>query len=401
MTQDFSDPDCRRNLLSLFSPGNGVAPPELAGREQPMNKLEHHLQRLARQSPPPADAVLYGPRGNGKTVLLGAFREHCRETDVNVISLRPDDIGNQADLAARLLYRDDDLPGRLLDSVRPDALRFNLPGIGGADWKRLDPGEKDRFCARHLPGLLQARCRDKPLVVTLDEAHTLDNNVGKRLLNVSEVVRNEGAPFLLVMAGTPNLRRRLGRMNASFWNRAEKLGIGRLTPAATGSALAKPLADLGIDIEPEALTAVVADSQCYPYFIQVWGRALCQAMVADKTFRVSPDIVRRARPEVEEQRADYYVDRYREMQDADLLPAAVALGRLYAAGSGEHDEQTIRQALQDAGAAPDETTAKRLVSELSDLGYLWQTPASTLWEPGIPSLVDYMLTTAPIHAGAG
>ena len=67
----------------------------------------------------------------------------------------------------------------------------------------------------------------------LDEAHTLDVEVGRTLLNTSQHVRDE-APFLLVLAGTPGLAAHLGGMNASFWSRMGegRLGIGLLSDAA-------------------------------------------------------------------------------------------------------------------------------------------------------------------------
>ena len=77
------------------------------------------------------------------------------------------------------------------------------------------------------------RCRKKPLVVTIDEAHTLEIDVGKYLLNLSEQVRTKGAPFLLVLAGTPDLEYRINRMGATFWSRARIIGFGRLTKQAT------------------------------------------------------------------------------------------------------------------------------------------------------------------------
>ena len=52
--------------------------------------------------------------------------------------------------------------------------------------------------------LLTARCRRRPLATLADEAHTLDLEVGRTLLNASQRVRDK-APFLLVLAGTPGM----------------------------------------------------------------------------------------------------------------------------------------------------------------------------------------------------
>ena len=84
--------------------------------------------------------------------------------------------------------------------------------------------------------------------------------------------------MLLVLAGTPGLPAHLGTMDASFWSRLDdgRMGIGLLSDAAAGAALVEPLAAQDVGIDTGALDAVVEHSQRYPYFIQVWGRALWQ-----------------------------------------------------------------------------------------------------------------------------
>ena len=107
----------------------------------------------------------------------------------------------------------------------------------------------------------------------LDEAHTLDTDVGGILLNASQQVRTK-APFMLVLAGTPGVAGALAAMDASFWDRLGDglLGIGRLSEAAAAQALAEPLKAKGVTIDADTLTAAVAHSQHYPYFIQLWVR---------------------------------------------------------------------------------------------------------------------------------
>src|SRR3954464_14550042 len=56
-----------------YAPGAGQRPPELAGRDAELDALDVVLQRVARGRPE-RSLVLTGPRGVGKTVLLGALR---------------------------------------------------------------------------------------------------------------------------------------------------------------------------------------------------------------------------------------------------------------------------------------------------------------------------------------
>ena len=79
--------------LRLFAPGDGAAPPELAGRSAQQAVLSRCLADLVGGSAPPHNVVLVGPRGNGKTVLLNWFKAACVDApSVEVLSLTPRDI---------------------------------------------------------------------------------------------------------------------------------------------------------------------------------------------------------------------------------------------------------------------------------------------------------------------
>lgn len=62
--------------------------------------------------------------------------------------------------------------------------------------------------------------------------------------------------------------------NASFWDRLGRglLGIGRLSDAAAKEALTAPLSGHGVRIDADALDGVIARSQCYAYFVQLWAK---------------------------------------------------------------------------------------------------------------------------------
>ena len=215
---------------------------------------------------PPHNVVLTGPRGTGKTVLLNWFERTCRDyvTDVDVLKLTPDDIPTREALFEVLAPT----PG--LAKLLPRKL--GVAAVGSVEWAPPAGG------MRNLRQELTARCRRKPLATLVDEAHTLDLEVGRALLNASQQVRAD-APFLLVLAGTPGLAAHLGAMNASFWSRLGegRLGIGLLSDAAARAALVEPLAAHDEGIDADALATVVDDSQCYPYFIQLWGEAPLRA----------------------------------------------------------------------------------------------------------------------------
>ena len=187
----------------------------------------------------------------------------------------------------------------------------------------------------------------------VDEAHTLDRDVGQLLLNVSQEVR-ANAPFLLVLAGTPGLPAHLSTMNVSFWSRLDegRMGIGLLSDAAARDALVKPLTAHGVGIDRDALDAAVADSQCYPYFIQVWGRALWQQRLTTGATRLTVTHVDAARADVAVRATDYYQDRYRELENADLLGAAVATALLFRGATTASDQRSPDTTTTDTSDPP-------------------------------------------------
>ena len=344
---------------------------------------------------PPRDVVLFGPRGNGKTVLLGAIEAECAAgKKADVIALTPSQVKTEADLAALLLY---DEPG-LMERLKPDSGGVNV-GIFNIRWDKLNRPEQDQHARRHLVSMLRVRCGQRPLVVTLDEAHTLDPDVGRTLLNASQLARGQGARFLLVLAGTPDLQTHLDGISATFWDRSEIIGVGRLSAAATQEALVEPLARFGITFDTQALETVVAESQLYPYFIQVWGEALCAALTERRAVRIDTDIVAAARLAVAEKQQEYYEKRYEELDKQSLLPAATLVAEWFREAPAIK-RTTLKEQLAKALTIGNED-ADGALERLAHLGFVWRPAGSRFQEPGIPSLMPYVQNAESESGGVG
>ncbi len=366
--------------LGPFQPGTGAPPPYLAGREEEQSLFRSHFDALRRGQSVPAPILLYGPRGNGKTALL-AWAEREAESDDGLEArwLTGSSVPAPEALVRRLRL------SSLFDRLSADSISFGGVGVSLRQGEDYPP----------LEDALEARAKAKPLLILLDEAHTLKPEVGQWLLNAAQIAGRR-APFLLVLAGTPDLRARLSEMEASFWNRAEQLPLGRLDEGAAEEAIRRPLADDGIGVEDEALARIVRETHGYPFFVQLWGRAVWDRVrgAGGGGGAVTMAVVEEAVGEFEIRRNRYYLDRFDELDRQGWLGAAreVALAfrdreRLPHAGFGK--------AIRRAAAVGDRATELEAAAALEHLGFVWKTRGIPSWEPGIPSLMDYILEHAP------
>lgn len=349
-----------------FRPGIGGLPPCLAGREAERAHFRECLETLRQGESVPSEVIVYGPRGNGKTALLRSVEVEAEAASgLDTCWLTGVEVTEPAALARRL-------------GLGP--LSAETPG---------DP--------HGLAEALEARARSKPLLVLLDEAHTLKPEVGQWLLNAAQTAGSR-APFLLVLAGTPDLRARLSETGASFWSRGKKLAIGRLTEDEAAEAVSRPLAAEGFEVEADALARIARESDGYPFFTQVWGRAVWRVMVAgaNGAETVTMAVVEAAAAEFESRKNHYYLDRFMELHRGNLLGAARRVAEAFRGRS------TIPFTELDkviAEAANGEVDVVETGDALAHLGFVWQTKGVPDWEPGIPSLLDYILEHAPAPHG--
>ena len=278
-------------------------------------------------------------------------------------------------------------------AVLPTWLRESFRKLGsalafGASVQLRDP------VSAALDSMLKRIARWGPLLLALDEAHMIDKVFGRDLLNAVQARQGEDLPVILLFAGTPQLRRHLNAIEASFWDRSEKLPIGRLGPEASADAIRAPLEACDRAIAPDALAAAVRESQGYPYFLQLWGRALWDGC-PDPTAPISLADVDRVRPRFLRERDLFYLNRYQELDDADLLPVAAGVAAAFTA-SPQASPRKVSQALQASldreGLASDGQAIKKARRLLRDLGYLWlvNRESTPQYEPGIPSLLRYV-----------
>ena len=360
-----------------FRPGAGQMPPYLAGREAELALADTRLRQLAGGTAPAQGLLLYGPRGNGKTVLLEHIAARARDLGLRAEDLPPAALRERSALVEEL----QELAG--LTEARLTGVQ--LGPIGATAERAAVTGNVSRLFAAWV------RAASAPLVVLLDEAHTVEPAVGRNFFDAVQKASRAGLPFFLIAAGTPDAPRKI-RHAGTFAERAvEQWPIGRLGAAATAEALMRPAEEAGRPILADALELLIAESSNYPYFIQLLGSGAWDA--ASKT--ETPSINRRAaeaavvsvRVAVER----FYMGRFDEAREREIEEALVPLADLATRRGGRLGEKELKALLREVAAQ--ESVPLRpssLLVTLRDLGVVWET-ASGVWEIGIPSFTDYIL----------
>jgi len=275
-------------IRNPFAPGAGTPPPELAGRDDLRAMLQVALER-ARIGRPAKSAMLVGLRGVGKTVLLDRVREDAEAAGIHTVRIEaPEGRSLPALLAPQLrqaLLRLSQTAAAKEYAVRglralagfASKLKVTFGDIEvGLDYDP-EPGLADNGDLEHdLQALfeqigLAARSAETVLAIFIDELQYVQEPQLAALITAMHRTEQRRLPVVLVGAGLPQLRGRMG--NAKSY--AERLfdfpEIGPLPPPAAQLAIEKPLANEGVRITAEALSQILLVTQGYAYFLQQWG----------------------------------------------------------------------------------------------------------------------------------
>jgi len=276
-----------------YSPGAGLRPPELAGRDSDIAAFETMFRR-AEAGRPTQSPILTGLRGVGKTVLLNDLASRARSRDwiVAHVEARADNnaAGSFRAMVARSLNQSlrqvtgswglrDRLRVALATfksfSIKTDAsgsLALGIdvePARGRADTGSLELDLSD--LARDLAA--SAAEIGTGVVVFIDEMQELgDDEIGS-LCTTAHEAGQQNQPFYVVGAGLPSLPGVL----AGARSYAERLfayrRVGTLEPDAAAIAVARPAASQQVEWALDALQIVIDAAGGYPYFLQEFANA--------------------------------------------------------------------------------------------------------------------------------
>lgn len=366
-----------------FTPGYGQYPPYLAGREAEQNVVSEQVEALADGDQNVNDITIVGPRGAGKTVLLQWAAQAASKKRSLFSAKRTPEVVR---VSPHALTRKKDIPRLFL---RPKD--FDIDAIEtGPRGLRVKWLASRNSLTGSFPRLVK-RSKRRPLILLIDEAHYLAPKLCGFLLQIVQTVRQEGGLLLLILSGTPGLYEVMSRAGATFHERGEKISLGLLEPEAAADAIRIPMAREEITINEDALRRIVADSQCYPYFLQAWGEALWVEASKRAVTTLDDGLIHDAAEKVNTIRQGMYENRRSQWQGGDrrfLVDIAKAVKERNSFGP-EALENVVGNTLARQQRSEDETGA--MIEKLVATDFLWKPWGSRHFIPGIPSLVSYVI----------
>jgi hypothetical protein len=276
-------------IRNPYTPGAGTPPPELAGRDELREQVRIALERV-RLGRPTKSVLMVGLHGVGKTVLLDRMRDDAEAVGIQTLRIEaPEGRSLPAILAPELrrallrLSRNEratDLARRALRGLAgfATALKVKYKDIEVGLDLEPEPGLADNGDLElDLQALIEASGQaakegGTALALFVDELQYVAEDELAALITALHRAAQRQLPVVLVGAGLPQLRGRMGRAKSYAERLFDFPEVGPLPAKAARTAIRKPAEAEGAKIDDDALDRIVAATHRYPYFLQEWGK---------------------------------------------------------------------------------------------------------------------------------
>jgi AAA ATPase domain len=278
--------DPRRNP---YAPGAGTPPPELAGRDGILDRAAIALDRI-RAGRSARSLILYGLRGVGKTVLLNRIRIDAEAREIVAVNMEaPEERSLPALLAPALraaLIRLDRMQAATA-GVRK-ALRALAGFVSALKMKHgdievaldvdpekglADSGDLNSDLSELMIAVGKAAAEKKTAIVLfIDELQYVPEEQLAALITALHAASQAQLPVTMVAVGLPQLLGQTGRAKSYAERLFEFVSIDQLDKEAAITALRVPAEKENVKFKPAAITVILDQTHCYPYFLQEWGK---------------------------------------------------------------------------------------------------------------------------------
>jgi len=260
--------------MNPFTPGFGSQPPILIGRDEILIDVRDGI-REGVGSPLRALKVT-GPRGSGKTTVLGAAADIALEEGWIPLS-----VAASPEMHEELLSLARDRTKHLRHHPKRKITGIEAGGFGVT----LEAGKADsadagwRVEIEKILDLLEPR--GSGLLFIIDEVsdrHAALQTFGKRFQNLRSEQRNVS----LIVAGLPlNVSEFESLKDTTFIRRSEPHEIANVPIPLVRDALQQTFAENGKTVDPKALRFAADATEGYPFLIQLVGYHIWRAASGD------------------------------------------------------------------------------------------------------------------------
>lgn len=278
--------DPRRNP---YAPGAGTPPPDLAGRDSIIERAAIALDRI-RDGRAARSFIYYGLRGVGKTVLLNKIRLDAEARGIATVAMEapegrtlPGVLAPALRSALLRLSRGEAAKEGLSRAMRAlagfvNAFKFKYDDVEvGFDFETekglADSGDLDTDLADLLSAIGEAAAERKTaFVMFIDELQYVPEEQLAALISALHQTSQRQKPVTMVAAGLPQLLGQMGRAKSYAERLFEFIETTQLEEAAAREALINPAKQEGAQYKDDATAEILKQTQCYPYFLQEWGK---------------------------------------------------------------------------------------------------------------------------------
>ncbi|WP_346354346.1 AAA family ATPase [Azotosporobacter soli] len=277
-------------LPNPYTPGAGLIPGYLAGREEMLKKAAESIAAMA-QGYPTRSVVYYGLRGVGKTVLLNKIESIAEANDVlyehievserssfkAAIAFHVQKLMQQTstkEQAKSFLHKTFAVLKAFQITYSPEGeIGFGLKdeieaAVGVSDTGNFQNDLTELFVA--LGSLAQKNQR--AVCLFIDEIQYLKEEEFEALIAAVHRCNQKGLPLALFGAGLPKVTKMAGDIKSYAERLFSFVSVDSLQEEAAWLALTEPAKVLGVSYTKDAVKKIVQVTRGYPYFIQEYGK---------------------------------------------------------------------------------------------------------------------------------
>ncbi len=277
-----------------FTPGNGIEPKYLAGREEFIKEFTRSLDVF--EGGLPQNTVVYGLRGTGKTVLSRHYKLIAETKNWIVIerefnfkfaneelfgnSMSTDIAGKSAEVSVKRKL--EEASRKLVDALKPESL-----SAYGLTYKPYYKEER-KILTDYLKEVLISnwpvfqKAGKKGVLLLYDEMHNVrDVRETKEyplssILEALSYVQREGYKYYLCASGLPPLKTNLKEAKTYTERMFHFQEVTNLSEKQAEKAINETLRGTEYSFDEALIQTIIKETAGYPYFLQFYGYFLIE-----------------------------------------------------------------------------------------------------------------------------